>query len=138
MNAAALNATLALGAITGMRSMAGPAALAAGHGGVIERMVTVMAAGELIADKTAIVGDRIDPIPLAARAVMGALVGGAIAREERGNIALGAAVGAAAAVVAAHLAFRLRKRLPFSNAVNGLLEDSIVMGVAAAYGSRRS
>jgi uncharacterized membrane protein len=138
MNTAALNETLALGAITGMRSMAGGAALAAAQpDSILKGVVGVMAAGEMILDKTSLVGDRIDPIPLAGRAVMGALVGGAIARRERGNIALGAATGAAAAVVAAHLGFRLRRRLPFSNSVNGLLEDGIVLGIAAAYGNRR-
>jgi uncharacterized membrane protein len=99
-------------------------------------VVAVLAAGEMIADKTSLVGNRIDPIPLAGRAVAGALVGGLIAREEHGNVVLGAATGAAAAIVAAHVAFRLRQRLPFSSAVNGLLEDSIVTGVAALYARR--
>ena len=138
MNAAALNATLTLGAITGMRSMAGPAALAARHGGLIRGLVAVLAAGELIADKTSLVGDRTAPIPLVGRAVMGALVGGTIAREKRGTIVLGAATGAAAAIITAHLAFRLRRGLPFPNAVNGLLEDSIVIGVAGLYHRRVS
>jgi uncharacterized membrane protein len=79
MNAAALNATLTLGAITGVRSMAGPAALAARYDGPIKNVVAVLAAGEMIADKTSLVGNRIDPIPLAGRAVAGALVGGLIA-----------------------------------------------------------
>jgi hypothetical protein len=123
MNAAALNAALTLGAITGMRTMAGPAALAARYDGAIKNVVAVLAAGEMI--------------PLAGRAVAGALVGGMIARYEHGNIVLGAATGAAAAIVAAHVAFRLRQRLPFSNAVNGLVEDSVVTGIAALYASRR-
>ena len=137
MNAAALNAALTLGAITGMRTMAGPAALAARYDGAIKNVVAVLAAGEMMVDKTAFVGNRVDPIPLAGRAVAGALVGGMIARYEHGNIVLGAATGAAAAIVAAHVAFRLRQRLPFSNAVNGLVEDSVVTGIAALYASRR-
>jgi uncharacterized membrane protein len=136
MNAAALNATLALGAITGMRSMAGPAALAARYGGAIRNVVAVLAAGEMVVDKTSFVGNRIDPIPLAGRAVAGALIGGVIARQEHGHIVLGAATGAAAAIIAAHVAFRLRQRLPFSNAVNGLVEDTIVTGIAALYAGR--
>jgi uncharacterized membrane protein len=136
MNAAALNATLTLGAMTGIRSTAGPAALVARHGGPMKGAVAVMAAGEMIADKTSFVGNRIDSFPLAGRAFMGALVGGLVARRERDNIVLGAATGAAAAIIAAHLTFRLRQRLPFSNAVNGLLEDSIVMGLAGMYARR--
>jgi len=80
MNATALNQTIALGAITGIRSMAGPAAMALRHDGVLPGMVAMMAAGEMMLDKTAVIGDRIDPLPLAGRAIMGAIVGGIIAR----------------------------------------------------------
>jgi hypothetical protein len=133
MNAAALTATLTLGAMSGIRSTAGPAALAAQDGGPLRELMAVLAAGEMIVDKTSFVGNRIDLFPLAGRALMGALVGSLIARRERTSIMLAAASGATAAIVAAHLAFRLRQRLPFSNAVNGLLEDVVVIGVAAMY-----
>jgi uncharacterized membrane protein len=131
MNAAALKETVGLGVITGMRSMAGPTALAVRHDGVLSRLVPVLAIGEMIADKTSLVGNRIDAFPLAGRAVMGGLVGGAIAREQHGNIVLGALLGASAAVIAAHLAYHARKRLPVSTAVGGIIEDGIVLGIAA-------
>jgi hypothetical protein len=133
MNAAALTATLTLGAMSGIRSTAGPAVLAAQDGGPLRELMAVLAAGEMIVDKTSFVGNRIDLFPLAGRALMGALVGSLFARRERTSIMLAAASGATAAIVAAHLAFRLRQRLPFSNAVNGLLEDVVVIGVAAMY-----
>ena len=104
MNAASLNEIVALGAITGMRSMAGPAVLARRHGGMVHGVMAVLAAGEMVADKTTLIGDRIDPIPLAGRACMGALVGGLIARRERGHTLLGALIGGSAAVIVAHLA----------------------------------
>jgi uncharacterized membrane protein len=131
MNAAALNQTIALGAITGMRTMAGPAALARRYGGIWKPLMAVMAAGEMIADKTPGIPDRIDALPLAGRAVMGALVGGVIAREEDGNVVLGALVGASTAVVVAHLAYYARKRLPIPSAFGGVVEDGIVMAIAA-------
>ena len=94
MTAAVLTDTLVLGALTGMRSMSGPAILAAGRGGVLPRLALTLAAGEMVADKTEAIGDRIDPLPLGGRAAMGALVGGIIAHDRRGNRVLGAALGA--------------------------------------------
>ena len=49
----------------------------------------------------------------------------------------GGAVGAAAAIVAAHLGYQARMRLPFSNVASGLLEDSLLLFVAYRYGSLR-
>ena len=131
MNRTALRKTIALGALTGMRSMAGPAALAIQRGGVMKHILTVMAAGEMVADKTPFVGNRTDPGPLAARAVLGAIVGGVIAHDSRGNIAFGALLGAAAAIAAAHLAFEARRRLPISNVTAGLIEDAVVVGLGS-------
>ncbi len=64
---------------------------------------------------------------------MGALVGGVIARERGGNVVLHGLAGASAAVIAAHLAYRARKALPLPGLAGGLLEDSIVTGIAAFY-----
>lgn len=136
MTAAVLTDTLVLGALTGMRSMSGPAILAAGRGGVLPRLALTLAAGEMVADKTEAIGDRIDPLPLGGRAAMGALVGGIIAHDRRGNRLLGAALGAAAAVVMAHAACYLRKRAPGSNLLGGLTEDAIVTGIGAIYAGR--
>jgi uncharacterized membrane protein len=132
MNRFALRKTLALGALTGMRSMAGPAALAVQHGGLVERLFGLLAASEAVADKTSFVGNRIDPAPLAARALIGAIVGGIVASKEEGSVAFGGLLGAAAAVAAAHLAFHLRRRLPLSNIAAGLLEDALVAGLVLA------
>lgn len=137
MNTAALGETVVLGAVTGMRSMSGLAALTRGRG-TVQGLAAAMALGEMLADKTPFVGDRIDPLPLAGRAVMGAVVGGLIAREEHANVAAGSLVGAAAAVLAAHAAYRIRKRLPIPGAVAGLLEDAVVFGVTALVTRRRT
>ena len=124
--------TLGLGALTGMRSTAGAVALAFQRGGFLKNVLGALAAGEIVADKTAAVGNRIDPAPLAGRALMGAIVGGLIAREADDNVAFGALLGAAAAVAAAHLAFHVRRRLPLPNVAAGFMEDALVASLASA------
>ena len=131
MRSRTLLRAIGLGALTGVRSMAGPAALAFERDGPVRNVVGLLAAGEMIADKTPFVGDRIDAAPLAARAVMGGIVGGVVAHEAHENVLLGGLLGASAAIAAAHLAYRLRKRLPVSNPVGGAIEDAFVLGLGA-------
>ena len=95
MNAVTLKRIVVLGALTGMRSMAGLAMLALPHPGVARPVMALAAAGEMIADKTSLVGDRVDALPLAGRAIIGALVGALIAREDDQNALLGGMVGSA-------------------------------------------
>lgn len=133
MTRAALTDTLILGALTGMRSLSGPAILASGRGGLLPRIATTLAAGEMVADKTAAIGDRTDPLPLGGRIAMGAMVGGIVAHDRKSSLLLGTALGASAAVVAAHLACYLRKRAAGANLVGGLVEDALVAAVGAAY-----
>lgn len=133
MTATSLTATIALGLITGMRSMAGPAALAVGRPGLLSRVLPMLAVGEMIADKTLLVGDRTDPLPLAGRALMAALVGGVLARETHGNVVGGAITGAVVAVAAAHVACHVRKQWSSSNALGGVIEDVVVIGIGSLY-----
>ena len=129
MNRTALRRTLALGALSGARSLAGPMALARTHRGSFTPLLAALGGAEMIADKTEFVGNRIDPLPLAGRAVMGAIVGGIVAHESRGSVLFGSLLGASAAIAAAHLAFYVRTRLPVSNVVGGALEDAVVIGL---------
>ena len=134
MTAGTLQRILGLATVTGMRSMAGLATLAAPHGGVLKSATALLAAGEMMADKTSFVGNRTDPVPQAGRAVIGALVGGVIARQDRQSVWLGAVIGGAAAVAATHIAYQWRRRLPLSATAGGLLEDALVMiGVGTLY-----
>jgi hypothetical protein len=128
-----LKRVLALTAVTGMRSMAGIAALAAQRGGFVSGATAVMALGELMAEKTAVVGNRTDAGPQAARALMGALVGGLVAREGGEPAWLGALVGAGTAVTATHLSFQWRTRGPLPVTLAGFLEDAVVIGVGTRY-----
>ena len=132
MTRATLQRILAIGAITGMRSMAGAATLAR-HGGVLKGATALMAAGEMAADKTSFVGNRTDAVPLVGRAAMGALLGALITRERHDGIVLGGLLGAATAVAAAHLAYQIRTRLPLSTVAGGMLEDAIVVGAGTFY-----
>ena len=130
MTESTLKRIVALGALTGMRSMAGPATLAFARRSASRPVMALLAAGEMVADKTPFVGNRIDPLPLAGRAVLGAVVGGLVAGEQRGNVLLGGVIGAATALAAAHLAYQARKRLPLPSAAAGLLEDALVLALA--------
>ena len=89
-----------------------------------------MILAESVADKTPLVGDRIALLPLTGRLLLGAAVGGWIARQDRRAVITGSVLGAAAAGVAAHLAFHVRTRLPVPGAVGGLIEDTVVGWVA--------
>ena len=129
MNRNALRRTMAVGALSGMRSLAGPMAVARSCGGSLAGVFAVLGGAEMIADKTSLVGDRIDPLPLAGRAAMGGLAGAYIAHTYRENLLAGGLLGAASAVAVAHLAFQIRKRLPVSNVAGGALEDAVVIGL---------
>jgi uncharacterized membrane protein len=136
MTIGTLKRILALSAITGMRSMAGAATLAAQHGGMLKAATAMLAAGEMMADKTPFVGNRTDAMPQAGRAAMGALVGGFVATEDGQSAWLGMLVGAGVAVVATHVACYLRTRLPLSTTASGLVEDALVIGAATLYSTQ--
>ncbi len=137
MNARFLGEAAVLGAVAGMRSMAGLATLALRRQGAPTKTLAAMAVGEMLVDKTPLVGPRIAPMPLAGRALSGALVGGVIAYDMRENLVVGAIAGAAAATIAAHLAFYARKHAPLSRVMGGMLEDAIVLSIAGVAASQR-
>jgi uncharacterized membrane protein len=128
-----LKRILALGTVTGMRSMAGAATLAAQRGGLVKGVTAMMALGEMIADKTAAVGNRTDAGPQTGRALMGALVGAFAAHDDGEPVWLGAVVGAGTAVAVTHLSYQWRTRVPLPTALAGLLEDAVVIGAATLY-----
>lgn len=133
MKQSTVNKVLAIGAATGMRSMAGIATLSCARAGMTRWIMPALALGEMVLDKTPFVGDRVDPLPLAGRALLGAWTGEVIARQHRDSIVLGGLLGAASAVAAAHLAYRARTRLSASNVGGGLVEDAIVLAIAAPF-----
>jgi uncharacterized membrane protein len=133
----------AIGALSGSRTMLGPALVARERlPAPVADLLATMAAGELVADKSARIGNRTDPLPLVARVASGALAAAGQAGTRHRLPA--SVVGAAAALVAAYGCFYLRRlataRLGLPNVVAGLLEDAVALGAAATMlrRSRRS
>jgi uncharacterized membrane protein len=145
----ALERTLGLGAVAGIRSMSAPALLsrAASRGGVpgIEdtpfaflaspratRILTLLAVGEAVGDKFPGAPDRISAPGLAGRMVSGAVVGAALfaAAQRRGVV--GATLGLLSAVAASYPSYYLRvkteERLGAPNWALGLVEDALAEG----------
>lgn len=137
-----------LGAISGLRSMSGPAAVsrAASNGDLdnlgdtpfaalgsygIPLALTVLAAGEMIGDKLPSVPSRTSPPPLLGRVASGALVGATLfAAGERRPVA-GAALGAVSAFGAAYAGEYLRayavSKTDVPDLAAALVEDGVVL-----------
>jgi uncharacterized membrane protein len=123
-----------IGAVSGSRSMLGPAlvgtrALPAAAEGVL----AAMSVAEMVVDKSAGIPARTAPLPLAGRALTGALAAAGYARP--GRRLASALLGAAGAITAAYAFYHLRRlateRFGVSNSVAGLVEDATAIGVGA-------
>jgi uncharacterized membrane protein/uncharacterized protein (UPF0548 family) len=95
------------------------------------RVLGVLAASELTADKTPWIPSRISPPALVGRALSGALTGAAVASPHR-HLSVGRALlGAAAAVASSFAFYKLRqlatRRLGLPNGVAGLVEDATAL-----------
>ena len=139
--------TLSLGAISGLRSMSGPAfvSLAASHGNMalegtplaflgssrLSKVIIVMELGELVGDKLPKTPSRTTLPPLLGRAASGALVGAAVFVSDGRRATTGAALGSTAAIVAALAGERLRalaaEKTGLLDPVIALAEDVTVL-----------
>lgn len=137
-----------LGIIAGLRSMSAPALITrvarkghlAARGSKLEFLnstgalsgAVLLAAGEIIADKLPKTPARIQPGPLTARAVSGALCGAVLCSARKKSPWQGALYGALGAVGAAYAAYHLRhalkENLHVPDAVVAVAEDAIVAG----------
>lgn len=99
-------------------------------------LLTLMASGEALADKTDFVPDRTSAVPLIGRAVIGSVVAAAFAIQRKQSAALPALIGAAAAVASTFGAFHARKfareHYDVPDALLGLLEDGIILAASKA------
>lgn len=136
---------LALGIVSGMRSLMAPALIARkaatdpeGLPEVLTRPQTrtaleVMAAGELVADKLPFAPSRLAFPSLAFRAVSGALMGGAFASSRRASPGKGALAGALGAVAGAYAAYHLRqivdRTLNVADPLVGAAEDALAAAI---------
>ena len=138
---------LGLGAISGLRSLSGPAFVsrAASRGGLdldgtflaflgssrLSKALFLMELGELAGDKLPVAPSRTALPPLLGRAASGGVVGAAVFVSEGRCATAGAALGASAAVVAAVAGERLRaivvEKIGLPGTVVALAEDAIVL-----------
>jgi uncharacterized membrane protein len=139
---------LGLGAITGLRSTAGPAALsrAASNGHVgslrdthfavlgsskVSTLLTLFEVGELIGDKLPVTPSRTSSLPLLGRAASGALAGAALFASEGRRTVTGGVLGVVGAVASAYVGELLRMqighRTGLPDLVVALLEDGVVI-----------
>jgi len=143
---------LALGLVTGMRSMLAPTltsrALAARDD--IEdanepartlaahrtrQFLLPLAAGELLGDKMTFAPDRTILPSMAFRALSGGVTAAALASARREPIGLPMLIGATAALVASQVGLSLRKPYqtePLANAGLGLAEDCLALAMGNA------
>lgn len=150
-------AALAIGVVTGMRSMLAPALVSRAlaerpdldGAGEAARLLTSspvrplllpLAAGEMLGDKLPVAPDRTIAPSLAFRLLSGGLSAAALAGVRREPVLLPALLGASAAVLAAKLGLALRKPAqpdPLANATLGLVEDGLALTLGRA-GLRRA
>jgi uncharacterized membrane protein len=139
--------TFSLGAISGLRSMSGPAfvALAASNGNLdlegtplaflgsprLSKVIVVMELGELVGDKLPKTPSRTAFPPLLGRAASGALVGAAVFVSDGRRATTGALLGSTAAIFAALAGERLRalavEKTGLLDPVIALAEDATVL-----------
>jgi uncharacterized membrane protein len=135
----------AIGAVSGLRSMSGPAIISeAASRNIVKlrrtplawlgsdraaRTSALLAVGELIADKLPFMPDRTQPASLAFRALAGALSGYAICGKKKSPMA--AFVGGAAALAAAYAGIQYRKRVHLPPVAAALIEDAVAIGAGA-------
>jgi len=127
-----LTRVLTLAALTGVRSMAGLTTLAARHR-MLAPWFLLATAGEMALDKTTVVGNRTDALPLAGRAACGALVGGLVAFQADEDVVAASLLGAVTAVAAAHVAFQWRTQVAPAGVAGGVIEDAAVLAVALTH-----
>jgi uncharacterized membrane protein len=97
----------------------------------VSRMLRMFEIGEMLVDKLPVTPSRTSPPPLLGRAASGAFVGAALFASENRRAAVGAALGATAALVSAYAGERLRlqvsEKLGVPDPVVALLEDGLVL-----------
>ena len=156
----ALLGAIGLGVVAGIRSMTPPALLsrAASRGEVpgIEntpfaflaspraaRLLTVLALGEISADKLPFSPDRTSIPGLAGRLATGALAGAALFSADGRSGAAGGAFGAVSSLASSYLSFYLRtgthERFGLPSPLLGLVEDAValIIGLLSLESSKR-
>ena len=140
--------------MAGLRSLTAPAVVAWGayigwlnlHGSPLAFMgsmiavaiFSLLAIGELIADKLPIIAKRTAPAPLLARIITGGLCGACLCAAAGQSIVVGAILGGIGGIVGAFLGYGIRRRLisHMKDLPVALCEDAVAIGLALFLVSR--
>lgn len=143
-----------IGIVAGLRSLTAPAVVAWGahlnwlnlEGTPLAFMgsttavviFSLLAVGELIADKLPMIPKRTDPAPLIARIITGGLCGACVCAAGANPLLLGTLLGGIGGVVGAFLGYNIRRRLDMhvKDVVVAVCEDVVAVGVALFLVSR--
>ena len=145
---------LGIGIVAGLRSLTAPAVVAWGahlswlnlHGSPLAfigstaavAILSVLAIGELIADKLPMIPKRTAPAPLMARVVTGGLCGACLCAAVGNSLIAGTLLGGIGGIVGAFLGYGIRRRLDFhiKDLVVAICEDVVAIGLALFLVSR--
>ena len=147
---------LGIGIVAGLRSLTAPAVVAWGaHLGwlnlhdsplafmgstIAVAILSVLAIGELIADKLPMTPKRTAPAPLIARIVTGGFCGASLVAAVGKSVLAGMLLGGIGGVVGAFLGYSVRRRLVNNFHIKDLVvavsEDAIAIGLALFLVSR--
>lgn len=145
---------LEIGVVAGLRSLTAPAVVAWSahlnwlnlHGSplafvgstTVIAIFSLLAIGELVADKLPMIPKRTAPAPLIARLITGGLCGACLCASAGQSLVVGALLGGIGAVAGAFLGYGIRKRLDlhFKDFVIAVCEDAIAVGLALFFVSR--
>ena len=143
-----------IGIVAGLRSLTAPAVVAWGahlnwlnlHGSPLAFMgsttavviLSVLAIGELIADKLPMIPKRTAPAPLIARIVTGGLCGACLCTAVGRSLLAGTLLGGIGGVVGAFVGYGIRRRLDLhvKDPVVAVCEDVVAVGLALFLVSR--
>jgi uncharacterized membrane protein len=145
---------LAIGIVAGLRSLTAPAVVAWGahlswlnlHGSPFAFMgstaavaiFSLLAIGELVADKLPTIPKRTAPAPLMTRVVTGGLCGACLCAAAGQSLIAGALLGGIGGIVGAFLGYGIRRRLDLhiKDLVVAICEDVVAVGLALFLVSR--
>ena len=137
-----------IGIVAGLRSLTAPAVVAWGahlgwlnlHGSPLAfigsttavAILSVLAIGELIADKLPMMSKRTAPAPLMARIITGGLCGACLCAATGQSLIAGALLGGIGGMVGAFLGYGIRRRLDLhvKDFLVAICEDVIAVGLA--------
>jgi uncharacterized membrane protein len=147
---------LGIGIVAGLRSLTAPAVVAWGahlgwlnlHGSPLAFMgsttvvavFSLLAIGELIADKLPMIPKRTAPAPLTARIITGGLCGACLCAAAGKSLLAGTLLGGIGCIVGALVGYNIRRRLVNTFHINDLVvavcEDVVAVGLALFLVSR--